>query len=280
MLPSRLGKAGLILTAAVFCPAQTEPPEADILVIARKMRTARLSYTLAGRHLKTCEPIVSSGDDRIDRIMCAVLRQCAASGKTEVGSARACVNERITMLEKPPELVTEALADEVPPVIVVASPHTAPSAPNELVVTAQRLPVLPGQWQFRQTVIVTGTVRGGVAHRPDIWRQCIPKDALLSSLGTILADPPTRRQPTYCREWNLELAAGQISGAMRCMLSNLRLTGTLTGSVDATQLFVRKQQRLKVIGAAQRADESIRVSEEVEKIIRIEGRRIGDCPRS
>lgn len=253
MLPSRLGKAGLILSAAVFCPAQTEPPEADILVIARKMRTVRLSYTLAGRHLKICEPVVSSGDARIDRIMCAVLRQCAASGETEVTSAKACVNDRIAMLEEAPAVATGGLPQDQPaPVQLAPPPGIDLPVQDELVVTARRLPVLPGRWHFSQSVIVTGSPRGAFASCPESWRLCIPKDALLSTLGTMLADPPSRRQPTYCHDWNLEIAEGRIDGKMRCMLPGIRLTGTLEGTISSTQISVSKQQLMNVINTKSR----------------------------
>ncbi len=282
MLPIRLGKTGVLISAAVLFPAQSEPPEADIIVIARKMRTVRLNYTVVGRHLKTCEPVVSSGDARIDRVMCAVLRQCTASGKTEVAAARACVNQRIAMLEELPAGATEALAQDQPALVQSAPPPDPdPPVQDELVVTARRLPVLPGQWHFSQSVVVTGSPRGGFASRPESWRLCIPKDALLSTLGTMLADPPSRRQPTFCHDWNPEITEGRINGKMRCMLPGLRLTGTLTGTVDPTEISVRKEQRLKVIASVRPMDPGMTpIADELEKTIRIEGKRIGDCPRS
>ena len=70
----------------------------DIVVVARKLMKLRLRYASDGRILTNCSNTRPSGDVRIDRIGCAVLKACVASGSEANGSTLACFNNRIMSL--------------------------------------------------------------------------------------------------------------------------------------------------------------------------------------
>ncbi len=87
-------------------PAKAPPPAPsvaaeqadDIVVIARKLRKLRLHYASTGRALRWCHTDISSGDPRLDRIGCAMVRACVHDGHDEPTAALACVNRRVDLL--------------------------------------------------------------------------------------------------------------------------------------------------------------------------------------
>lgn len=277
-----------MLALAMAAPSASPPPdEADIVVLARRMRTVRLNYALFGSHLKSCTPEISSGDARIDRIMCAVLRQCVESGATEPLPARACINDRIALLEQAPALapqpqpMAEPMAEPVTQRAIASQLAQPPAAPapkleeeDHLVVTAQPLPMTAGEWLFSQRTTITGTIRGAVMPAPASWRACIAPGAMLAALEQMIDPPETPSAPSFCRQWNITLRDGQISGAMRCMRPGIRLTGTVEGSITPEQVsFVKKrlQKRLNPIrGIVPSADDQ-------EMTEQLSGRRTGTC---
>lgn len=85
--------------SAAPTPAPSVVTEADdIVVIARKLRRLRLHYASSGRALRWCHTDIPSGDPRLDRIGCALIRACVRDGFDDTASALVCVNRRIDML--------------------------------------------------------------------------------------------------------------------------------------------------------------------------------------
>lgn len=76
-------------------PAQDE----DIVVIARKLRRVRLHYASSGRAFRWCHADISSGDARLDRIGCAMVRACVREGSDTTDEVFGCVNRRIDTLD-------------------------------------------------------------------------------------------------------------------------------------------------------------------------------------
>jgi hypothetical protein len=76
-------------------PAQAE----DIVVVARKLRRVRLHYASSGRALRWCHADISSGDARLDRIGCAMVRACVRGGSDTTPEVLGCVNRRIDTLD-------------------------------------------------------------------------------------------------------------------------------------------------------------------------------------
>lgn len=70
----------------------------DIVVIARKLRRLRLHYASSGRAMRWCHADITSGDPRLDRIGCALVRACVKQGFDEPVTALACVNRRVDSL--------------------------------------------------------------------------------------------------------------------------------------------------------------------------------------
>ncbi|MGR6329166.1 hypothetical protein ACU5AX_08880 [Sphingomonas sp. XXL09] len=67
----------------------------DIVVIARRLRLMRLHYASSGRILAWCHADVSSGDKRVDRIGCAMLRACVREGNETRDTALTCLRRKI-----------------------------------------------------------------------------------------------------------------------------------------------------------------------------------------
>jgi hypothetical protein len=79
--------------------AQSIPADSgDILVVARKLRRLRLRYRTSGRTLASCQPDVSSGDPRLDRMGCAILRACIREGAEEQDRALKCFRRKVDEL--------------------------------------------------------------------------------------------------------------------------------------------------------------------------------------
>ena len=80
-------------------PAPARPPVEgkpdDIVVIARRLRLMRLHYASSGRILAWCHADVSSGDKRVDRIGCAMLRACVREGNETRDTALTCLRRKI-----------------------------------------------------------------------------------------------------------------------------------------------------------------------------------------
>ncbi|RDE07211.1 hypothetical protein [Sphingomonas aracearum] len=73
----------------------------DVVVVARKLRRMRLHYSSDGKIMRFCHADISSGDPRIDRIGCAMLRLCVREGYDDKPSALACLNRRIDFVDAP-----------------------------------------------------------------------------------------------------------------------------------------------------------------------------------
>ncbi|WP_076072792.1 hypothetical protein [Sphingomonas montana] len=72
MLGAALGMMAGMAAVAMVVPTPPARPvaEAEIVVIARKLRTVGIDYAVRGRSLQRCDITLSSGDVRLDRIMC------------------------------------------------------------------------------------------------------------------------------------------------------------------------------------------------------------------
>ncbi len=78
----------------------TAPPQAeDIVVVARKLRRIRLHYASRGKAFRWCHADISSGDPRMDRIGCAMVRACVREGHDTTVDVLGCVNRRIDTLD-------------------------------------------------------------------------------------------------------------------------------------------------------------------------------------
>ncbi len=79
--------------------AAVEGSPDDIVVVARRLRKLRLRYTSTGRRMYFCHADVSSGDARVDRIGCAIVRACVRARFGERGPDIACFRRRVDSLE-------------------------------------------------------------------------------------------------------------------------------------------------------------------------------------
>ncbi len=89
--------------ASVGTPRTLSPPVAgeadDVVVVARKLRVMRLHYASDGAIFRWCHADSSSGDPRIDRIGCALVRACVREGSDTVPDTLACYHRKVDTLD-------------------------------------------------------------------------------------------------------------------------------------------------------------------------------------
>ncbi len=84
--------------AAASSPTATASAE-NIVVVGRKLRRLRLRYRSSGRTLASCHPEISSGEPRLDRIGCAILRSCIREGAEDEDHALECFRRKVDELD-------------------------------------------------------------------------------------------------------------------------------------------------------------------------------------
>ncbi|HET8612411.1 MAG TPA: hypothetical protein VFL92_06555 [Sphingomonas sp.] len=82
-------------------PSDGQSPD-DIVVVARKLRKLRLHFASDGRRFSWCHADISSGDPRLDRIGCAIVRACVEQGYDDQDSALECFDRKVATLEDDP----------------------------------------------------------------------------------------------------------------------------------------------------------------------------------
>lgn len=237
--------ASIALFVAVPLSGQEPPPDPDadseILVIARKLRKVRLNYTTRGSWVPKCDAEISSGDPRIDRIMCAILRACVREGHREVAPAKACMANRIDRLAEGALPPTEAAA--APPRPGPPPPQTGPDivvegAPD-IVVTGNVASLRGGSWLFRRTA--TLALHGEPPIRPFRFTQCLPDGTVEAALrrwageGNAISGLTRGMQ---CGRLRAKMGNGRIDASRSCTspVADQRLN--LTGRYDARQLVL------------------------------------------
>lgn len=239
--------AGLV---AVPLPGQvpTAEPEDEIVVIARKLRKVRIDYSTRGPWVTKCDAEISSGDPRIDRIMCAIVKACVRAGHREVKDTQACVAERIDQLvEGAPAPV--ALAAAPPPDL--APPPPIPQSPPgsagsnivvrgslpDIIVTGNVPSLRGGLWQFHRGA--TLAFGGGGSGRPVRFSQCLPDGTIEAMLrraageGNMLSALITQ---TRCGRLRTKMADGRIDASRSCVNARSERQLTMTGRYDKRQL--------------------------------------------
>lgn len=90
--------AGAPVATKPATPVADAQPE-DIVVVARRLRRLRLHYGVSDSRVSWCHADISSGDKRVDRIGCAIVRACTKSGTDTVEATLACFRRRVDSLE-------------------------------------------------------------------------------------------------------------------------------------------------------------------------------------
>lgn len=237
--------ASIALFVAVPLSGQEPPPdpEADpeILVIARKLRKVRLNYTTRGSWVPKCEAEVSSGEPRIDRIMCAILRACVREGHREVAPAKACMAKRIDQLADGAAPPTDVAAAPPPP--VPQPPQTGPDivvegAPD-IVVTGNVASLRGGLWLFRRTA--TLALHGGNAIRPFRFTQCLPDGTVEVTLRRWAGEENLMSglvRGMQCGRLRAKMGNGRIDASRSCNSLVADQIVNLTGRYDTRQLVL------------------------------------------
>jgi hypothetical protein len=271
--------AAALPSAVSLAPAQTQTqtqtPAAeseDIVVIGRKIRKVRLNYALWGSHMKRCGVEISSGDEHIDRFVCAVLNACIKDGFRDAVSAKACLDERIASVAyRPPRWPPAA---NEPGDIAPSSPVALPSpivpaepADTEIVVAVGRPHVTPGLWRINQSSTFSETPGPKFQPLPGrVYTVCIAyesRDTALEKLLSAVIDPST---DGFCTMSNIRVKNGKVTGGKTCSFNNGNLGYDLHGKVNGETM----DTALSIISESGSTKTRYRR--------RITGARIGDCP--
>ncbi|MEK7456720.1 MAG: hypothetical protein AABZ76_17625 [Pseudomonadota bacterium] len=272
-------------------PAAASPADNEIVVIARKMRQVKINYAALGTDLRQCVITRSSGDARIDRIMCAMLSACVREGVSDPAGGKACINAKIASFEDevvpvpapvppPAPAAVAAMAGPPPATPSPTSPDQPPAPPKgpPIVVTGRPNPILAGQWAFSQHQTV---IRDFSARTLPIrtWNLCIPDGTIDATIETMLDDsfagPGTS---SYCRQWKLDGDGAVIHGNQRCWLGpGVRMQGKLEGEIGPRSVEIKRNIRLFEVNSAPARDLGSPMGGDAEFLMSITGTRVGNC---
>ncbi len=282
------------MLAAAPAPPQTQPPpEAaadvpEIVVIGRKLRKVRIHYAMRGPWVRSCTTEVSSGDPRVDRIMCAILRACVKSGHREVADAKACIAARVDSLTDAAEAAMPAPAATA----AAAPPVPAEPSEDEIVVTGTDIvPAGPdptmrgGLWAFRRTA--TFRYGGGGAGRASHFTQCLPDGGIAAMLRRAAGEGAAVPTMDRCGAMRLKLGGGKVDGSRSCSRS-LAIAGggsdtaterlVLTGRYDARRLMLNYAVERDSDGPERGGGQGWNPARPVGYRWQVTATRTGDCP--
>ena len=259
-MPGSLGRTlGLLAAWAALSAQQAVPAQDDdIVVIARKMRLVRLNYALSGPWLQRCEAERSSGDPRIDRIMCAMLRACISEGFREPRPAMACMNRRLDDLDGARVRLVEAAAPtplpapaDAPAIIPQRQPSgksddvvvTARRELDDIVVRGQRSTMRGGLWCFSRSGAVgmgEASGSGGLPFRFDV---CLPDGEIALTLRRLAGFQSNLPRPWRCGSLRTAINDGRITGSRACTgtgaaMAGIRANTTMSGRLTPRQMTV------------------------------------------
>lgn len=259
--------------------------EHDVVVIGRRMRLVRLDYALNGPHLRRCDVAVSSGDARVDRIMCAVLRRCVTAGYREPRPAKRCMDASIDLIvsgqrslpEPDPERTapspTQSRSTRAPPQ-ANPPPTNAPAGPSaagpDIVVEASRNKPIGGQWRF------TKLRSGGIGHSSQVrWERCIAEGHLEVMVRVMLNGEETRGADSRCGPMKLKFKHNRLTGERSCLYQMARMKTLVRGSVSQDHVSAEETTYL-VVSSRPHVNDSVRVPED-DSLSKVYGERIGTC---
>ena len=244
-------------------PVQAEPAidGPDIVVIARQLRKVRIHYATNGRWVRSCDIAISSGDQRIDRIMCAILRACVKSGHYEVDTAKACIAGRIDSLDAAAEEAMLANPGARLAAAPPAPPQRAPDGPDivvtgeqpDIVVTGNAPTMRGGLWRFRRsaTLLLGG---GGIGAQPMNFTQCLPAGAIEAMLRRAASETSPMPMGDHCNRMKLVFGNGRIDGRRSCSNSRPPPNALATSSSSTSRLTLTgqyDQRRIRLIYAVE-----------------------------
>lgn len=258
--------------------AKDQATDQDVVVVGRRMRLVRLDYATNGPYLRRCEARVSSGNVRVDRIMCAVLRRCVTAGYREPKPAKLCMDASIDLIvagkrrlpEPDPVSAREPPVRSRSPLITRTAPVAAPVSGPDIVVKGNRITPTGGQWQF------TKLESAGIG-RPSQrrWGRCIPEGALDAMVRSMVNGEETRSADGRCGSMTLKFKYDRVTGARSCLYRWGRMKTLVRGTIGRDQLLVEETTYL-VASLRRRADDGVQPPEN-DGFAKLYGERIGDC---
>ncbi len=259
-----------VVTLAVPSQDQDTSETDEIVVIGRKMRSVRIDYRTDGPILRRCDVDVSSGDVRIDRLVCAMVKACVWEGYDEVPETTACVRGRIESFEgfertpHPPAAQRSPGAEKTAPKQMVQS---APK-PDEIIVTGSLLP-RAGLWRFEAMSTMTSGSRSSIIP-PRSWNRCVRNDAIENTMRQIVGAEIAYSSGGVCKLKDLRFRNGSIAGVRRCLSTTGRTRTEIAGSYSSDSVSINENTEFMANGRT--LDGS-----GMELLSITTGRRLKDC---
>ena len=270
-----------LLVATAASGTQDVSTDQDVVVIGRRMRLVRLNYTLNGPHLRGCDIEVSSGDARLDQVMCAVLRRCITAGYRAPRPAKRCLDASIDLFASgkrrppPPDPIGAAPPHKRSrPAPALDQVNTAPAAgvssDPQIVVEGRINRPAGGQWQF------TKLDSAAIGRLSQVrWARCIPDGEVQVMVRAMLNGEETRNAAGRCGPMTVKLKRGRITGERSCLYSGERTKTRVRGAVSQDRLLVDQTTYL-VASMTQHVEDEIRVPEN-DSVSKVYGERVGQC---
>lgn len=272
-----------LLLSTVASSAQDVVADQDIVVIGQRMRLVTLDYALNGPHLRRCDILVSSGNTRVDGIMCAVLRRCITAGYREPLPAKRCMNASIDLFvseeRRPPEpdpiggTVPPSHSPTLAPKPAYTKPAPQPGGEPDVVVEGNRQKPTGGQWQF------TKLESAGNGHLTQLrWGRCIPEGGLEMMVRSMLNGEEMRNSDGRCGPMKLSFKLGSLKGERTCISSGSRMKTLVRGSFSRDRVLADETTYL-VASLRQHQDDEVKVPEN-DRVAKVYGERFGECSAS
>ncbi|PXA98491.1 hypothetical protein DMC47_08300 [Nostoc sp. 3335mG] len=245
-----------------FEEAASEPVDDEIVVIGRKMRLVKLTYHMVGPYVRKCDISVSSGDARIDRIVCAMVKSCVREGHREPLEATACVKGKIEEFGNASSKSREPT--DIPSSSNGKSSDQTGKSDDEITVVGTPQPQ-PGLWRFS----AMSTVQGKIMPLKS-WDICIRSDAVETAIEQMLGRKVSYDASGVCKLGKLTVSSGSVSGLRQCTSLSGRSRTEISGRYNSVEISL--SERTETSGYQRMSDGS-----RIEALSITTGRHVGVC---
>jgi hypothetical protein len=237
--------------AAAYAYQVQVASDADVLVLADKLRHVTVAYSSKGPVLQSCN-IRAGADARvIDQMMCSLVASCLPNNWSGSSRMTRCVNARVDALEQGVgKRDVDSSMSPFPDQWLAQGLETVSKASLERTSDDTRSSlgeVRAGQWEF--TELATGTGKAGDAvPRLLRWRKCIRPEEAANGLAMLLEPPPYSSRVRYSLplecDWETRRSEARVTGSMKCRTAAGASTqGILRGEVTPDEVVFRRERR-------------------------------------
>lgn len=213
--------------------AASESVDDEIVVIGRKMRLVKLTYHMVGPYVRNCDISVSSGDARIDRIVCAMVKICTREGHREPLEATACVKGKIDEFGDASSKSREST--DIPSSSNEKLSDQTERSDDEITVVGTPQPQ-PGLWRFSSMSTIQGKIMP-----PNSWDTCIRSDDVETAIEQILGRKVSYDASGVCKLGKLSVSSGSVSGLRQCTSISGRSRTEISGRYNSVEISLSER---------------------------------------